>query len=526
MQPLPPPLAQAWGNAQRFAQRQDWEKAAVGYRRIVDAAPAFTPAWLELSMVLERLDRYRDSLGCVVSAARAAGPQPDGMTGLIIARRFRRFEEARMLGEYVEATALHSRLAPDRLVELAMLLTSIGSYAHVQAWLEAALRARPDLPQAHHMLGVVAMFAGDSGRASEHFSRAITLNPRYSAAYSILSRVVRAQPDANRVDELRRRLQDPALNARDAVHYAYALHNALHDLGDFDGAWSALLTACRAKRSFQPYDHAATTRLFDAQKQAFAAYVGRDGAEPNGTTPIFIVGMHRSGTTLLERILSGHPDIADCGETYTFSAQMRWATDHFCPAVADAVIAGRSPGLDFQQLGARYADAIAWRSRGRAFATEKLNPNFVLAGQIATAIPQARIVHIRRDAADTCFSNLRTLFTIEAAYSYDMIEVADYYRAYVDLMDFWSDALGDRIHQVRYDALVEQPEDEARRLADYCGIDFRERMLDVSRSDGMVATASTHDVRSGILRNRARAWKPYEAHLAPMLDRLAAHGLA
>lgn len=526
MGPLPPALNEAWATAQRFTQRRQWDKAATGYRRITEAAPTFVPAWLELSSALERLDRYRESLACVLSAAQARGAQAEPMVGLAIARRLRRFEEGALLGRYIEATALHRRLPPDRLVELAMLLTSIGSYDQVADWLRAALQKQPALPQAHHMLGVIAMFAGDSDAAAEHFGHAIRLNPRYSAAYSILSRVKRAEPGSNRVADLRAWLHRPDLDPRDEVHFAYALHNTLHDLGDHDGAWQALTRAFRAKRGLQPYDHGKTLKLFEAQKALFDRYPHPAPPGAAATTPIFIVGMHRSGTTLLERILSGHPDIADCGETYTFTAQLRWGADHFCTGVADAALVEASPRVDFDTVGRRYLDAVAWRSRGCPYVTEKLNPNFVLLGQIASALPHARLVHIRRDAADTCFSNLRTLFTIEAAYSYDQLEVADYYRAYADLMAFWSERLGDRIHQVGYEALVESPAAESERLAAFCGIDYRDSMLDVSRADGMVATASTHHVRAGILQNRGRAWKPYEAHLAPMLDRLAAHGLA
>lgn len=524
---LPPPLLQAWTTAQRFTDGRNWNKAAAGYRRITEAAPSFVPAWLELSMALERLDHYRESFECVLNAARAGGSGTDPMVGLAIARRFRRFEEGELLGQYVAATELYRRLTPERLVELCMLLTSIGNYEHVERWLRSALKRRRDLPQAHHMLGVVAMFAGDSKAAAEHFSAAIALNPRYSAAYSILSRVRRASPDSNGLDELEERLRASDLNPRDEVHYAYALHNTLHDLGDFDRAWHALTRAFRAKRSFQPYDHAATLRLFDAQKAAFPTYRNAQHRLPDGgATPIFIVGMHRSGTTLLERILSGHPDIVDCGETYAFTAEMRRATDHFCTGVADIRIAQASSTVDFNEVGRRYLKSMRWRSGGAAYVTEKLNPNFVLLGQIATAVPAARLVHIRRDPVDTCFSNLRTLFTIEAAYSYDLLEIADYYRAYEDLMAFWSEELRERVHHVHYESLVQEPATEAAALAAYCGVEFSEAMLDVSRPEGMVATASTHDVRAGILRDRGKAWQPYAAHLAPMLDRLAEHGLA
>jgi hypothetical protein len=241
--------------------------------------------------------------------------------------------------------------------------------------------------------------------------------------------------------------------------------------------------------------------------------------------PLFIVGLHRSGTTLLERILSGHPDVADAGETYSFSAQLRYAADHFCRLVADTTIAERAPGFDYAAVGRGFLDAMRARSRGRGFVTEKQNPNFVLLGPIAKALPQAKLLHMRRDPADTCFSNLRTLFTHEAGYSYDQIEMADYCKAYHDLMRHWREAMPERVLDIDYDAMVQAPEAQAQRIAAHCGLDYRPDMLQVERRTGMVATASSHQVRQGILKNRGGAWKRYERHLGPLLDRLAAHGL-
>jgi hypothetical protein len=204
---------------------------------------------------------------------------------------------------------------------------------------------------------------------------------------------------------------------------------------------------------------------------------------------------------------------------------MRLATDHFCSGTADLELVERSAASDYGLIGRGFLEAMHWRARGKPFVTEKLNPNFILAGQIAKALPQAKLLHMRRDPADTCFSNLRTLFTTEAAYSYDQIEIADYYKAYSDLMGHWREVMPDRILDIGYDRLVEQPETEATRVAEHCGLRFKPEMLDIGGERGMVATASSNQVRQGILKDRGRAWKPYERHVAPMLDRLAHHGL-
>ena len=512
-----------WQQGQRHTQNQQWRQAVASYEAIVEHDRGFLPAWMELSSAREKLDGYRGAFHAVLAAAKVDDVPP--MAGLAVARRLRRFEALPELQAYIERTGLAGKLPPEKLIDLASFFASAGDHEKTLVWIEHALKLRPSLAEAHNMHGLVLMFAGRPEAAAAAFERALKLRPTFAAVYSVLSRVAKIGPDHHHVDALRALLAQPNLAVKDEAHLAYALHNELHELGDYDGAWEALMRGCRARRIEQSYDHAQTLAMFDTLRATFDADFARGEAVDDPLTPIFIVGLHRSGTTLLERILSGHPDVADAGETYAFSAQLRVAADHFCRVIADQTIVERARGFDYGAIGRGFLDAMRLRSRGRAFVTEKQNPNFVLIGPIAKALPHARLLHMRRDPADTCFSNLRTLFTNEAAYSYDQIEMADYCKAYRDLMDHWREALPGRVFDIDYDAMVSAPEMEARRVAEHCGFDFRPDMLQVGRQSGMVATASSNQVRQGIVTNRGGLWRVYQRQLGPMLDRLALHGL-
>lgn len=521
-----------WQQGQRHTERQQWRQASAAYESIVEHDPNFLPAWLELSSAEEALDGYRKAYRAVLQAARIDGVPP--MAGMAVARRLRRFEAIPEFLAYIERTGLPGRVPPEKLIDLASFLTSAGIHDKPLVWIEHALKLRPNLAEAHNLHGLVLMFAGRPEESAAAFERALALKPNFAAVYSVLSRVAKIGPEHHHVDRLRALLAQPGLTTKDEGHLAYALHNELHELGDVDGAWEALMRGCRARRALQPYDAADNAAMFDALRRIFDAAFVRESATdvgaPGDPTPIFIVGLHRSGTTLLERILSGHPDVADAGETYSFTAQLRDAADHFCRLVADRTIVERSPHFDYAAIGRGFLAAMRARSRGRAFVTEKQNPNFVVLGPIAKALPQARLLHMRRDPADTCFSNLRTLFTHEAGYSYDPIEMADYCKAYRDLMQHWREAMPERVFDIDYDAMVQDPDGQAQRIIAHCGLadrdGTREDMLRVERRTGMVATASSNQVRQGILTNRGGLWKRYERHLGPMLDRLAAHGLA
>ncbi len=517
-----------WQQGQRYTQQKHWRQAAATYEAILDHDRSFVPAWLELSTAKEHLGAYRDAHHAVVQAARVTEAVPP-IAGMAVARRLRRFEALPELLTYIDRTALTGRVPPEKLIDLASFFASAGVHEKTLGWIEHALKLRPDLAEAHNMHGLVLMFAGRSQESAAAFERALKIRPTFAAVYSVLSRVAKIDPQRHHIDALQHLLAQPNLSTRDEGHLAYALHNELHELGDYEGAWTALMRACRARRVEQPYDPANTEAIFEGLRRTFDADFIHDSAAGNDATgrptPIFIVGLHRSGTTLLERILSGHPDVADAGETYSFSAQLCLAADHFCGVITDPTIVERADTFDYPAIGRGFLEAMRARSRDRAFVTEKMNPNFILLGPIAKALPQARLLHMRRDPADTCFSNLRTLFTHEAAYSYDQIEMADYYKAYHDLMRHWREAMPERVFDIDYDTMVRDPQGQAQKIAAHCGFDYREDMLQVGRNSGAVATASSNQVRQGILTNRGGLWRNYERHLTPMLDRLAAHGL-
>lgn len=513
-----------WQQGQRHTQMKQWRQAVAAYEAILDHDRTFLPAWLELSSAHEALDGYRSAQRAVLEAARMTRVPP--MAALAVARRLRRFELLPELQRYVDESGLAGQLPPEKLLDLVTFFASAGDHARTLGWVQHVLKLRPDLAEAHNVHGLALMFAGRDEESAAAFERALAIRPTFAAIYSVLARVAKAAPGRNHVDAIRRLLAQPGLSPKDAAHLGYALHTELHDMGEDDAAWDALVHAHRARRVATPYDHTAMVAMLDAIKRTCDAGFVRGGEAVDGPTPLFIVGLHRSGTTLLERILAGHPDVADAGETYAFSAQMRWQADHFCNVIADQTIIDRSAGFDYPAMARGFLGWMRARAGGKRFITEKQNPNFMLAGHIARALPHARILHMRRSPVDVCFSNLRTLFTNEAAYSNDMVEMADFYAAYRGVMDHWREVMPDRLFDIDYDAMVADPEAEARRVAAHCGLDFQPAMLDLGRQEGMVATASAHQVRQGIVKTRGGLWRRYERHLGPLLDRLAHHGFA
>ena len=248
-------------------------------------------------------------------------------------------------------------------------------------------------------------------------------------------------------------------------------------------------------------------------------------ASIGGKLPIFIVGMHRSGTTLLEQLLDGSPQVRGVGELYDFTSAMRYATDHHCKGVIDRTIIERARDADFDEIGTRYLDGMAWRLGSERFFTDKLPSNFLNLGFICRALPQAKILHMVRDPVETCFSNLRELFSEANPYSYDQLELADYFLQYRRLMAHWHAAYPGRILDVDYAQLTRDPEAVMRKVAAFCGIDYIDAMCDPRSSTRAVSTASAVQVRDQVVRRELPKWAPYAKYLQPLIEALRQGGV-
>ncbi|MEO6104315.1 MAG: sulfotransferase, partial [Pseudoxanthomonas sp.] len=256
-----------------------------------------------------------------------------------------------------------------------------------------------------------------------------------------------------------------------------------------------------------------------------AAFCAPQAHRFDGPQPIFIVGMPRSGTTLLERILGRHSQVTPAGELADFSHQWRWVADQHGHRLLDEGLLAAADATDFVEVGRRYLQQTQWRAAGKAWFVDKLPPNFMLAGFIGKALPQARILHMRREPMDLCFSNWRALFGDSFGYSYDLATLAAHHRQYARLMAHWHAVMPGAIHDVDYVRLASDTETEARALLDFCGLPFEAGCLDDAGNDAPVATLSSAQVREP-MRARVSEWRRYESQLEALRAQLQADSAA
>jgi tetratricopeptide (TPR) repeat protein len=516
---VPSSLHPLLSNAEALASKRDWDGAIAQYEKVLSAAPNEPHTLVQLSYMYSLRGNYRRAEHFALAAARTGPTDPRILAELL--PRLRTFNQAPEMLACIERATPMARMPIPLLITAGAQLSYLNLPERAIAFLDEARRADPDYPTTLLARTQILTYLGRFAEAEEDVKRAIRRAPEIAQGYWLQAGLRRQTADRNHVHAIRRELQRPNRSPEDVALLSFALHKELDDLEQYEEAWSALVRGCRAKRSRLNYDGETIRRLFDA----LAAFEPVNTQHPDreidaGPIPIFIVGMHRSGTTLLEQMLDGHPDVRAIGELYDFTSAMRHAADHHCKGVIDATIVERARGADLTSAGKRYLNSVSWRLGGKRYFTDKLPSNFLNIGFIVHALPQARILHMVRDPVETCFSNLRELFSDANAHSYDLAELADYYRFYSALMRRWRVRFPGRILDVEYAKLIAEPESQLRRVAEFCGLSYDEAMLRLDSRRRGVVTASAVQVRNRIqLRDRPK-WAPYERWLLPMIERL------
>lgn len=518
-------IARHWADAQAFETARNAEAARAAYESILQLDAAQAGAWLRLSRLDHLSDQYRASRLHALNAAKAVSEKRDWKTLPYVTLRLLSFDERNAVRDLiVNADWTHREVIAQSTV-LSQHLWLIEEYEQALRLIDEARRHVPE----HHLLSYsranALRYCGRMDEATAEYERCLALAPDYAFGHWSLAYHQKADPLGSRVDRIRRvkAATGPSL---ERVHLCYALFKELDDLGDTAQAWTELEEGARLMRGSLRFDPMQQQRSIEALLRQDVAAAP---AEPtgNGRVPVFVVGMPRTGTTLLERILSNHEQIATAGELNDFARAVSWEADHFYASPLQEPSLGRFDGLDHAAVGRGYllrTDALA---AGRGYLVDKNPLNFFNAGLIRKALPQAKILCLARDPMDACFSNLKELFSGDAyAYSYQLSELADHYAGFDRLRRYWQQTMPENLHTVRYEDLVADPASVARGVADFLGVEYDEASVDITRNTAPVATASSSQVRQPIHAGNLGAWRRYEAPLRPLRDRLELLGCA
>ena len=436
-------------------------------------------------------------------------------------------------GEAAEAARAALALAPGDALTLdtiGCVLARLGDHEASVAPFAAAVAAKSDNLEFRYNLAAASGFTGRIEEARALYEMILGEEPGNARAHYALAILSRQSAQANHVPRLKAALAK-AQRPEDALRIRYALAKELEDLGNAPDAFRYLSDANAAHKRAIRYDFAQDAAIFDAIETLF----GDDGAPLNPApgnadpTPIFIVGMPRTGTTLVDRILSSHRDVESAGELQAMPLAVKQLAGTSSRVVIDPATIAASGGVDPAQIGATYLQRAGHhRSSGKARFTDKLPANFLYVGHIARALPNARIVCLRRQAMDTVWSNYKNLFASQSAYyaySYDLMDTARYYVRFDRLMRLWEKLWPGRVLQLSYEALVADQEGQTRRLLEHCGLDWDEACLSFHRNSAAVATPSAAQVRRPINADAVGKWRSHADALEPVRAWLAAQNI-
>jgi tetratricopeptide (TPR) repeat protein len=392
---------------------------------------------------------------------------------------------------------------------------------------QRAVALAPGNPAVLFNLATTARFLGRSEEAEAAYDRVIAAAPNAWEAYRNRSELRRQTPDRNHVAELARVLEQARPPWQGEVQLCYALGKEYEDLAAYDEAFAHFDRGARVRRSHMRYDVADDVEAMRLIEEAFDAAWCAPGREmAAGDGPIFILGLPRTGSTLLEQMLGRHSSVQPLGELQAFGAAMTGVLRRRTPGLqpGKAAMIRASAHLPPAEIGAAYLAAVAPLRDGRPQFIDKLPFNVLYAGLIARALPSARIVHLTRDPLDACFAIYKTLFDEAYPYAYDLAELGAYHNAYHRLTAHWRSALGPRFIEIGYEALVADPSGALTPLMDQLGLSMEPACLNQGRGGAAVMTASASQVREPIHARSVDSASRYRAHLGALVDALARYG--
>ncbi len=405
----------------------------------------------------------------------------------------------------------------------------LGDHAASLPHFAAAVRLEPANAAFRYNHAAALSFVGRQAEAEDALEALIARAPADARAHHLLAGLRRQTPERHHVDRLTA-ARAVATAPRDRLLLGYALAKELDDLADPHAAFAMLAQTNAEHRATLPYRFADDAAIFDAIEACWARPMGQATRDAPSAAPIFVVGMPRTGTTLVDRILSSHAAVESAGELQALPLAVKAAAGTRGRRVLDPATILAAAHADGGEIGRDYLARCAPHVPGRRPRfVDKFPGNFLYLGLIARALPQAAIVCLRRDPLDTVLANFRNLFAIGSRYydySYDLLDTAAYYQRFDRLMALWRAALPDRVLELGYEALVEDQAGQTRRLLDHCGLDWSDACLDFHANAAPVSTPSAAQVRRPLYRDAVGRWRRHAEALEPARAFLRGHGIA
>jgi tetratricopeptide (TPR) repeat protein len=500
------------------------EQAIIHFEHAIAIKPDFASAQFALANILEGLGRLSEAMMHYEKVLTVQPRNCAAQNNLAnVLQKLGRFDEAITL--YEHALAINPELA-EAYCNLGNAFLAVDRIEDSIAQNEKALHLDPCKVAAHNNLGAAFQFLGrieDAGRAYE---KALHFAPREAAIHLNLAYLRRFAADDPRLAGLEKLAEDIAtLDAKNQISLHFALGKAFNDLGQYERSFRHLREGNALKRAQLTYDEREMLMLFKSIRTTFTPQLmqQKSGGGCHSNVPVFVVGMPRSGTTLVEQILASHSKVYGAGEIETLDqAIVKFRSRNHIAAEFPDFVPALSPEA-LRDLGSDYIGLTKSAVPTAERIVNKLPRNFKYIGFIHLALPNARIIHVCRDPLDTCFSCFSLLFTGDQSFTYELGELGRYYRSYATLMEHWRSVLPPGVMiDIRYEDLIADLERQARAIVDHCGVEWEDACLAFYKTQRQVKTSSSVQVREPVYGTSVGRWRQCENFLQPLIEALKA----
>ena len=481
--------------------------------------PDYAEAFFNQGIILKGVERLKDAVAIYKKAISLNPNYPDAHNNL-----GNTYKDLGMYDEAIKSYECALAYKPDFEVvhlNLGLIYSKFDQESAIK-YFKKAIEHKPDYSEAYYNLGSTLMQLGKKNESIKSYEKAIEIKPDYVAAHKNLSAMKLYQKNDPQIMQILSLLKNKLLNDQDRIALNFTLAKVNEDLENKDDFFKYLIEGNNLRKKELGYSVSKDLEKIDKIKEIFInANFQTDKFLKNRSSisPIFILGMPRSGTSLVEQIISSHKEVFGAGELQFIA---RYSNEE----LKSHYMESRSVfSVDsFSSIRNKYLDSLAKISTDKKIITDKMPLNFLYIGFILSSFPDAKIIHIKRDAIATCWSIYKYNFQSDGnGYSHNMEDLCTYYSKYFGLMGFWRDLYPNQIYDISYEDLTSNQEVETRKLLDYCELQWDENCLNFHKNKRAVKTTSALQVRQKMYQGSSEAWKKYEDYLEPLISGLKSY---
>jgi tetratricopeptide (TPR) repeat protein len=511
------------------------DKAVKCYEKAISIKVDFADAHNNLGVSLKILGQLDEAVKCYEKAISIEVDFADAHNNLGVALQ-RLGQQDKAIKCYKKAIAIKPDYA-EALTNLGIAYRKLGQLDKAVKCYKKVFAIKPDYADAYYNLGIACQQLGQLDKAAKHYEKALTIKPDYAHAYYHLSYLKDYTANDPQITKMKSLLSDSKLPQSDRINLCFALAKVYENLDNQDELFKYLHEANSLNKQELNYSFDKQQKFIEIIKEIFNKNPPNIehslSFEPSTFKPIFIVGMPRSGSTLVEQIMSSHHEVHGAGELDDLrkilgapvSDNLTQGSDIISTSIGDKKINLSNkydlPEKAFLSIREQYLDVLSNFNVPESVITDKQLLNFRFIGFILTAFPEAKIIHLKRDARATCWSIYKTNFSNDFGNNFE--DLAGFYGLYADLMDFWHQLFPGKIYDMCYEDLTTDQEEETRKLLQYCELDWDENCLSFHKNKRAIETASSIQVREKMYQGSSEAWKKHETYLKPLVKALNAY---